>query len=464
MKRLLRFVGILLFLLPPALAKGQDTGQLRMKKDLPPENDIALWGGVEEGRFKPTQAAVFQWSAGADASVARHGIHTSWTGTISLGQTMGKHTGSSSLFLEPEYFPMDLVDQAAGMTSRQTGRVEIGLLSDLSDLWAAGFKASVQAANETKKVALHPATFGLDAQFEPTLTFVSDDDACIVSSYLVRLRTERVKMGQPGEGARPVFLDEGMRYGLYEPGLDLFPVMELTHGFYERYLSPDISGGFGITWKRGRAGGSDYSRFKFPGSTLKGFFEAKREGFEIDQTYRVAYQRDRDQLREASEGGYSTRSDRVTRNATFGFALLPHEGTLKRAGIDLEGNFWNHRGFVSTSDKTRMLGGMATAYASLAFGRVDLDVRVSGGGGRWLERGNTYGPNDESVRLAEDWARNMDYRMLPRVGAGGTFTYRAAFLEGLSFQLCGDLVHAFKMVHLGGKNRETATLRVGYHF
>jgi hypothetical protein len=42
MKRLLRFVGILLFLLPPALAKGQDTGQLRMKKDLPPENDIAL--------------------------------------------------------------------------------------------------------------------------------------------------------------------------------------------------------------------------------------------------------------------------------------------------------------------------------------------------------------------------------------------------------------------------------------
>ena len=157
MKRLLRFVGILLFLLPSALAKGQDTGQLRMKKDLPPENDIALWGGVEEGRFKPTQAAVFQWSAGADASVARHGIHTSWTGAISLGQTMGKHTGSSSLFLEPEYFPMDLADQAAGMTSRQTGRVEIGLLSDLSDLWAAGFKASVQAANETKKVALRPS-------------------------------------------------------------------------------------------------------------------------------------------------------------------------------------------------------------------------------------------------------------------------------------------------------------------
>ena len=111
-----------------------------------------------------------------------------------------------------------------------------------------------------------------------------------------------------------------------------------------------------------------------------------------------------------------------------------------------------------------MLGGMATAYASLAFGRVDLDVRVSGGGGRWQERGNTYGPNDESVRLVEDWRKNMDYRMLPRLGMGGTFTYHASFLEGLTFQVDTDWLRAFKMVHLGGKNRNVATLRIGYHF
>ena len=79
MKRLFKIVGLLFCLLSSALAKGQDTGQLRMNKDLPPENDVSLWGGVEEGRFKPTQAALFQWSAGADASVARYGIHTTWT-------------------------------------------------------------------------------------------------------------------------------------------------------------------------------------------------------------------------------------------------------------------------------------------------------------------------------------------------------------------------------------------------
>ena len=464
MKRLLRSIGIAICLLPPVLAKGQDVGQLRQNKDLPPENDVAVWGGVEEGRFKPTHAALFQWSAGTEARLARHGIHTSWTGKISLEQTMGKHQGSSSLFLEPEYFPMDLVEPAAGTASRQTGRVEIGLLSDLSDLWAAGFQASVQAANETKKTASRHTTFGLDAQLEPTLTFISDDDACIVSSYLVRVRTERVKAGQPGEGVSPVFLDEGMSYGVYDPGLGLFPVLELSHGFFERYLSPEISGGFGITWKRGRVGAPDYSQFRFPGSTLKGFFEAMREGFEVDQIYRVSYQRDRDQLRVVREDGFSALSDRVTRKAALGFALRPHEGSLKRAGIDLDGNLWRKRGHVSTQDLVRMIGGTATAYVSLTFGRIDLDARLSGGGARLLDWGQTYVVPRDNLRRVADWRKNIDYLMLPRLGAGGSFTYHASFLEGLTIQFETDWLRAFKMVHLGGKNRNTALLRIGYHF
>ena len=40
MKKLFRFLGIALCLLSPNLGKAQDTGLFRMKKDLPPENDI----------------------------------------------------------------------------------------------------------------------------------------------------------------------------------------------------------------------------------------------------------------------------------------------------------------------------------------------------------------------------------------------------------------------------------------
>lgn len=462
MNKLFSIAGITLCLLSPALAEGQDIGQFRIRKAEPSESEVALWGGVEDGRFKPTHAALFQWKAGADARLVRHGRHTSWTGSLSLEQAAGKHLGSS-LFLEPGAFPMDLWDQTTGTASRQTGRMEVGLLRDVSDLWAAGFKASLKAANEVKQGSFRHSAFGVDALLEPTLTFLYDDDACFVSSYHVRLRTERAKAGQPGDGVPPVFLDEGMRYGTYEPSLGIFPVLELSHGFFGRYYSPELSGGFGITWKRGRAGEQDYSRFRAPGSTLKGFFEVPREGFEVDQVYRIAYQRDRDQLREARDGGYTALSDRVTRNAAFRFSLVPHKGTLKRAGVDLEGNLWRERGFVSVQDAVRMIGGTATLFASARFLWFDLDIRLSAGGGRWLDSGRSYG-EDPVPRLAEEWRKDMDYRLLPRIGMGGTITYHPYFLEGFSFQFDTDWLRAFKNIHLGGRNRNIATLRVAYHF
>ena len=431
-------------------------------KDRTSENEVAVWGGVEDGRFKPVHAPLFQWKAGTDARIVRHGAHTSWMGTLSLEQAMGNHLGSS-LLLEPGYFPMDLWDQTTGKTSRQTGRMEIGLLGDLADQWAAGVQASVQAAHEAKQGAFRHSTLGVDAQLEPTLTFLYDDDACFVSSYLVRLRTERAKAGVPGDGIQPVFLDEGMRYGVYEPGLGVFPVLEFSHGFFERFYSPEWSGGFGITWKRGRAGEQDYSRFRAPGSTLKGFFEVPLEGFEVDRVYRVTYQRDRDQLREARGDVYAPLSDRVTRNATFNFSLRPQKGKLKRAGIHLDGNLWRERGFVSVQDETRMIGGTATVFASAKFLWFDLDVRLSAGGGRWLDRGRSY-EEDNVLRLAEDWRKNMDYRLLPRMGMGGTVTYHPYFLDGFSFQFDTDWLRAFQNVHLGGKNRNIATLKVLYQF
>ena len=119
---------------------------------------------------------------------------------------------------------------------------------------------------------------------------------------------------------------------------------------------------------------------------------------------------------------------------------------------------------LSKQDVARMLGGTATAFASLTFGSVDLDVRASVGGGRWLDRGRSYEDPGKDLRLVEDWRKNMDYRMLPRLGMGGTFTYHASFLEGLTFQVDTDWLRAFKRVHLGGKNRNVATLRIGYHF
>ena len=96
---------IFLGLLFPALLQGQEIGLLRINPDkLASQSSAAVWGGIEEGQFRPTHGASLQWSAGAEAKSVRHGKKSSWTGALSFGQTTGYHMRSSML-LEPDYYP-----------------------------------------------------------------------------------------------------------------------------------------------------------------------------------------------------------------------------------------------------------------------------------------------------------------------------------------------------------------------
>lgn len=454
-----------LCLLFPVLLSGQDTGLLRLdKKNRAPQNDIVLWGGVEEGRFRPAYDPFFQWSAGTEARLVRHGRNASWFGTVSLEQMSGKYN-RSSLFVEPDYFPMDFLDFTSGKGSRQTGFLESGFLGDLSDLWAAGLRASVRAANDTKRTAFRHSSFGMELELEPVLTFFSDDDACIVSSYLVRLRTEKAKSDPSGDS--PLFFDQGMSYGAYVPDLSLFPVREFAHGFNGEYHSPEFSLGFGITWKRGRAG-EDYNKYRFPGSTLNGFFETIREGFEVDRTYRISYRRMRDQLREVFGKEYASLSDRIGRNLNFQAGLHPHEGILKCVSLDLDGNHWTERAVAPPLwDQTKRIDVSATLQALLSKGAFDVDFKLTGGKGGWIDRGATADDAegiDPPFRLTENWLRKTEYWLAPRIGTGGTLTWRIPAVKGLSLQLDAYWVHAFDVIYLGGKNRETVTLKIGYSY
>ena len=435
-------------------AYGQETGLLRLTAgNKEPLTQVSVWGGVEDGRLKPAYAAQTLWKAGAEGKLSRFGKKSSWTGLVSLEQTMGKHYGAS-LFLEPEYFPMDLWDSSIGTASRQTGRLELGYLGDLSDIWAAGFKASFKAMNESKRMESPHSAFGMEARLEPTLTFESDDDACIVSTYHVQLRTERVKADQE------VFFDKGMRYGAFEP-VNQFPVQELSHGFFESYHSPIFSLGFGISWKRGRAG----EQYRFPGSTLKGFFERMLEGFEVDKTYRISYQRERDQLREIlPEGDIHSFSDRAERKLALQFGFVPHEGALKNIAVEVEGCHWFAREMMYYYDSIKQFGGTAKLLSSLSFGNVDLDTDLSAGMGWWQDSGRTYESEEDPSRMTDVWLRTMDYRMVPRMGVGGTPTWHAAYVKGLFFQVDARWLRAFKDTNLGGKNRALATLTIGYDF
>jgi hypothetical protein len=457
----------ILTLLLPGLLHGQEVGLLRMDPDhRVSETRAALWGGVEEGGFKPTWAASFQWSAGADAKVLRHGKTTSWTGALSFEQMMGQHM-YSSMFLEPEYYPLDVQESVQGVKSRQTARLEAGFLSELGYEWAAGLKASVKGGHIAKKQDVRHSSFAVDAQVAPVVTYIMDDDMGLVSSYFVRYRMESLKAE---EGAGDLFLDKGMRYGEYQAleGNGVFPVRELSHGFSGLLSSPEVSVGLDMTWKRGQGGGPDGGRFKFPGSTVSAFIQHSILADVVDHTYRISYKRERDQLREAADIGWTSVSDRRDRELGLKYEARFVNGAVKSVAVAVDGNEWQERFLVSrpTIDETLRYDATATLSARLSFGDVDLDLNALAGRGWWKDPGLAVQWDIEPypVRQTEEWFRRMEYLMKPRVGVGGTLTVRIPGVKGLFVQAEGSWCRAFQVTHLGGKNRETGLLRIGYDF
>ncbi len=451
-------------LLLPTLLDAQEVGLLRLNPERPAkETKVALWGGVEEGWFRPTYEGTLQWSAGARAEGVRHGEKTTWMGSVSLDHKMG-YGMLSSMLQEPGYFPIDLLEFSPGTKYRETGRLEAGFVTDLGYEYAAGLKASFQAGYQGKQTGLRHSNFGMDARVEPTLTYIMDDNMGLAMAYIFRLKTERVQL-RPRDG-ESAFVDEGLRYGYVFDG-GAFPIQELSHGPAAHFSSEDASAGLEWTWKRGKADVPGFGSYKFPGSTVSVFYEQVFQADAADHVIRASYQRDRDQLREkAADGiGVTSVSDRLARDVELKYEVRFLHGAVRRLGLALDGHRRVDRHLSPKSDLVKRNIGLATLSSSFSFGAIDLDLEALAGGGLWRDRGRSRDETtDMPYRRTEDWLRLMDYQMAPRIGAGGALTYRFPSPKGLYVRLDGRWLHALRKTSMGGQNRETGNLTVGYDF
>lgn len=461
----LKIKAFLFGLLLPVLLSAQEVGLLRLNPDRPArEAEVALWGGVEEGWFRPTYEGTFQWSAGARAEGVKHGERTTWTGSVSLEQKTG-YGMLSSMFQEPGYFPMDLLEFTPGMKSRETGRLEAGFVTDLGYEYAAGLKATFQAGYLGKQSNLRHSSFGMDLRVEPTLTYVMDDNMGLAFAYVFRLKTERVQVA-PGEGDA-LFFDKGLRYGTYVDGTSAFPIREMSNGFGSRFYSEEVAAGLEWTWKRGQAGASGFGSYSFPGSAVSVFYEQVFQAEQVDHFIRVSYQRDRDQLREniADGAGFAAVSDRLGRDAELKYEIRFLHGTVRRLGLALEGHRRVDRALSPLSDQVKRNLGAATLSSSFTLGALDLGLEVQAAGALWRDRGRSRDETtDTPYRRTEDWLRLMDYYMAPQVRTGGSLTYHFSSPQGLFLRVDGHWLHALRKTATGGQNREIGTVTVGYDF
>ena len=487
---------ILSLLLGSTALQGQDIVLLRQDDPDPGSGggSAAVYGGYEAGGYHPAFAPESLWKAGANAKGTYHGDVTSYTGSFSFEQIEGKGM-FTSLFLEPGYFPVDVLEFTPGDKTRQTYKLNGGFVTHFLDDFVFGVKADYTAANYAKRKDIRHTTYGMDFQVEPTLGVVQEDGQSVSVAYIFRKRTEIIDAEQVGAATDQsyyAFLDKGMRYGTYqvwdgdgihldEAGVGVFPVREFTHGFAEQLHTGELgfAGGLKFLWKHGTVGEKGYDWFKYRGRSYSTWLE---KTWESGHSLRLDFDLEDDQLKEAvldkvTSGGittptiytYNAVSDRVWATLDLTYTVRFQQGSLKRLQAVLHGGAWEENSYLMYpyEDKTDRYNAMATLLAAFRFGPVDLNLRVNGGIGTWKDQGLQGGtPEVDSVpfRLEGDWLRKMEYFSTTKTGAGLTAAYHLKSVPGLSIQAEGTWLHGFGIELLPGADRWSSTLKIGYDF
>ena len=330
-----RYRACILSLLVPLALQGQDIGLLRLDPETGSRGKagvyggyeaggyhpaFAVYGGYEAGGYHPAFAPASLWKAGASAQGTHHGENTSFSGSFSFEQVDGKEQ-FTSVFLEPGYFPVDVLEFTPGDKTRQTYKLGGGFATTFAEEFVFGVKADYTAANYAKRKDIRHTTYGMDLQVEPTFAVVGNGVG-ISAAYVFRKRTETIDAEQVGAATDQsyfAFLDKGMRYGTYqvwdgdgihldEAGVGVFPVKEFTHGFSYLVEAPMLAGGMSLLWKHGSVGEKGYDWFRYPGLSWKLFLEGRFKG---GHSLRLDLNLQNDQLEESvldkvSAGGITT--------------------------------------------------------------------------------------------------------------------------------------------------------------
>ena len=392
--------------------QGQDIGLLRLNPVTGGRGKADVYGGYEAGGYHPAFAPASLWKAGASAQGTRHGERTSFTGSFSFEQVEGKEQ-FTSMFLEPGYFPVDVLEFTLGDKTRQTYKLGGGLATTFAEEFVLGVKANYTAANYAKRKDIRHTTYGMDLQVEPTVAVVGDNGVGLSAAYIFRKRTETIDAEQVGAATDQsyfAFLDKGMRYGTYqvwdgdgihldEAGVGVFPVKEFTHGFSYLVEAPMFAGGMSLLWKHGAVGEKGYDWFRYPGFSWKVFLEGRLKG---GHSLRLDLNLQDDQLEESvldkvTAGGITTPtvyawnavSDRNWGSLDLTYAVRFQNGPLKLLRAVLHGGLWEEKSYLMYpyEDQTTRYNGMATLVAAFGFGPVDLNLRVTRRRLRFRSRG-----------------------------------------------------------------------------
>jgi len=262
-----------------------------------------LYGSYTSGSFHSLSQADELWGVGASASAQSYYPNLLLLGHFSFDQETGNNM-MGSMFTTPGYYPLDVLEFTPGKKTRQTYGVGGGFAWRNRSRFIPAATVRFQGVNYAKRKDLRHTTYRQEVEAVPSLLY-DGGSFRVGASYLFLKTSEYIKAEQIGSATAEsyyVFLDKGLRYGvqqewsgsgvhLSEPGVDRFPVKEVSHGAslqaeVGNWLYADAE----YSRTLGEAGEKGHTWFRFPGHKVAASLQGTLHGAGAVQVFRLEYQ------------------------------------------------------------------------------------------------------------------------------------------------------------------------------
>lgn len=455
-------------------------------------------GGFTSGGYRLPSEASHLWTAGTTAQAETHYKDMLFVGSFSFEVQHGNNM-MGSMFTNPGYYPIDVLEFTPGPKTRQTYQVGGGLAWLNGSRWIPGFTLNFEGVNYSKRKDLRHTTYRQEMSFVPSLMY-KGDRWNIGASVILEKNSEFIQAEQLGTATAETyyaFLDKGKRFGSYQiwdgsgihladVGVDRMAVNQFTWGIALQaslgevlYMDAEYQNSFGQVGEKG------YTWFRFPGhrvnakvlgnipvaggvhtlrANLSWFGQENRESV-IDRvteggvTTPVEYESNRIYVRHTLKTGPS-----------YAFENKAGWGLWAATDIEVNRDLGTQMYPFLSYDSSIMLN--LSVGGHLPLGPVTLEAGLSyrhelGEEHELVDTDESHeGVSSLPYRLTDWWEWEEEYNDARRLGVKLNLRYNftVARRHKLFVEAGCNWVHIFNATLIPGKNRQNTQLTIGYNF
>lgn len=446
-----------------------------------------LSGRNMHGGFRDTYEAKTARSAQIEAKSITHKEKYSMAGSFTFSHTRG-NSMSGSMFIDPGYYPIDVLEFTPGRKDRQSYGFTGGIAGDITSQWRLGGKIDFLASNYTKRKDLRYTNYALDLTIAPGVMYHSDDFA-VGLAYVFGKKSERIKAEQVGTGTFDAFLDKGLMYGAYEDwegsgtllaesGLDGLPVNEISHGVSIQGEWKKLFAEVTYTHSEGEIGEKRIIWFKFPTDRL-----TSQLGYRFGNAANIHFarinvewsqQKNNENVMDKETSNGITLNRIYARNCIFErdfLSLNPEYEWQNSRGEFRFGSEISYMKRRSTQTYPYVFSQKMTRYRIYASGVVHagrFDIKLGGAfsSGSKTERFRTVDGDidagDPPYHLKEYYDINNEYLTASRITIDAGVRYR--FFQALYTEIGVRYTRGFDLKHIAKSDRWCETIKIGYTF